>query len=118
MRRAPAGVTVGDFEDSPGCRFHRSHLQLLTGQFDASWAGCEARRKISLLLIIHADFGQPVWHGNQEIAGKTLLIYADEGLGDAIQFARWHDDERTRAENVIPAGAAPTGSRDRVRCAS
>ena len=86
--------------DSPRCKFHRSHLQLLTGQFDAGWAGREARRKIPLP-IIQADFHQPVWHGNQEIAGKTLLIYADEGFGDAIQFARYVPLVAARGARVI-----------------
>jgi hypothetical protein len=34
------------------------------------------------------DFGQPVWRG-EEIAGKTILVHAEQGLGDALQFVRY-----------------------------
>src|SRR5262249_29585781 len=30
-----------------------------------------------------------MWLGNEPIAGKTILIYQDEGLGDVIQYARY-----------------------------
>ena len=30
-----------------------------------------------------------MWLGQSSIAGKTILIYADEGMGDAIQLARY-----------------------------
>jgi tetratricopeptide (TPR) repeat protein len=75
--------------DSARCKYHRSHLQLLMGQFEAGWAGREARWNASGLPIVRVDFRQPVWLGNEEIAGKTLLVYSEEGLGDAIQFAQY-----------------------------
>ena len=30
-----------------------------------------------------------MWLGQEPIAGKTILIFQDEGLGDVIQFARY-----------------------------
>jgi hypothetical protein len=35
------------------------------------------------------DRSQTLWLGDQPIQGKTILIHSDEGLGDAIQFARY-----------------------------
>ncbi len=65
-----------------------SLLHLLTGNFEAGWAGREARwtkaEKVS-----YPKFGQPMWLGGEEIKGKTLLIHVDEGLGDTIQFVRY-----------------------------
>ena len=34
-------------------------------------------------------FSKPTWHGNISILGKTILIYTEQGLGDAIQFCRY-----------------------------
>ena len=64
-------------------------LQLLRGNFEAGWAGREARWKAPELSIARYDFLQPMWLGGEPIAGKTILIYQDEGLGDAIQFVRY-----------------------------
>jgi tetratricopeptide (TPR) repeat protein len=87
--------------DSAKCKYYRSHMQLSLGQFEAGWAGREARWKVSGLPIIHPDFHQPVWLGNDEIAGKTILVYSDEGLGDAIQFARYVPLAAARGARVI-----------------
>jgi tetratricopeptide (TPR) repeat protein len=32
---------------------------------------------------------RPIWLGKPSIAGKTLLIYLEQGLGDVIQFCRY-----------------------------
>lgn len=64
-------------------------LHLLLGNFQAGWAGREARWKVPELSMARYDFPQPMWLGGEPIAGKTILIYQDEGLGDAIQFVRY-----------------------------
>ena len=65
-------------------------LQLLAGNFEAGWAGREARWKVQTgVSVARYDFAQPMWLGKQPIHGKTILIYQDEGLGDVIQFARY-----------------------------
>ncbi len=88
--------------DSARCKFSRSHMQLLMGQFEAGWIGREARWNVSSLpMIVRADFRQPVWRGHEEIAGKTVLVYSDEGLGDAIQFARYVPLVAARGAHVI-----------------
>lgn len=64
-------------------------LQLLTGNFEAGWAGREARWKIPALSAYYPKLSQPMWLGKEPIEGKTILINVDEGLGDTIQFARY-----------------------------
>jgi Tfp pilus assembly protein PilF len=64
-------------------------LQLLTGDFERGWAGREARWTASPLGLADLGFAQPLWRGEQPIAGKTIFLYCDEGLGDSIQFARY-----------------------------
>ncbi|GLH77676.1 hypothetical protein SSBR45G_25840 [Bradyrhizobium sp. SSBR45G] len=63
-----------------------AHLNLLLGNFDAGWAGREARWHLP---SSYPRFQQPMWQGHPDIAGKTIVIAADEGLGDTIQFARY-----------------------------
>jgi tetratricopeptide (TPR) repeat protein len=64
-------------------------LQMLTGNFEAGWAGREARWRMPALSARYPRISQPMWLGAESIAGKTLLVYADEGIGDAIQFSRY-----------------------------
>jgi tetratricopeptide (TPR) repeat protein len=63
-------------------------LQMLTGDFEAGWAGREARWT-KAEPFPYPKFSQPMWLGEGTIDGKTILIHVDEGLGDTIQFARY-----------------------------
>jgi tetratricopeptide (TPR) repeat protein len=64
-------------------------LQLATGNFKAGWAGRELRWKLPSLSPGYPKLARPMWLGAEPIAGKTLLVISDEGLGDAIQFVRY-----------------------------
>ncbi|MGO8913941.1 MAG: tetratricopeptide repeat protein [Bradyrhizobium sp.] len=64
-------------------------LEMLTGNFEAGWAGREARWKIPALSHHYPKYSKPMWLGREPIDGKTILINIDEGLGDTIQFARY-----------------------------
>src|ERR1700744_3441957 len=61
---------------------------MLTGDFERGWAGREARWRRANPGI-YPKFSEPRWLGEPDIAGKTIVICADEGLGDTIQFARY-----------------------------
>src|SRR5262249_7376609 len=93
--------------DSAQHKFSRSVLQLVTGQFEAGWEGFEARREISGHSVADAEFRKPIWLGREEIAGKTLLVYSDEGLGDAIQFARYLPLVSARGARVVLVAPDP-----------
>jgi tetratricopeptide (TPR) repeat protein len=66
-------------------------VQLLSGDLEAGWPGREARWQIPSLAGTagYPKFPQPRWLGEEDIAGKTILVCADEGLGDTIQFVRY-----------------------------
>ncbi len=84
-----------------------SFVQLLTGNFEAGWAGREARWKAQARAeTSYPDFTEPRWRG-EPITGKTLLIYAEEGLGDAIQFARYVPMVAARGARIILVVGAP-----------
>ncbi len=75
--------------DNTEADFYASLVRLLTGNFEAGWAGREARSKVPGLAIARFGFSQPMWLGKDSIDGKTIVIHTDEGLGDSIQFARY-----------------------------
>ncbi|HEY1980883.1 MAG TPA: tetratricopeptide repeat protein [Xanthobacteraceae bacterium] len=61
-------------------------LHLLRGDFAAGWAKYEARWHVGDMPP--RDFTQPQWRG-EPIAGKTILLHAEQGFGDTIQFLRY-----------------------------
>jgi tetratricopeptide (TPR) repeat protein len=76
-------------------------LQLLTGNFADGWRGREVRFKVPGLPVTRYNFAQPLWLGETSLAGKTILIHADEGIGDTIQFARYVPMVAARGARVI-----------------
>jgi tetratricopeptide (TPR) repeat protein len=77
-------------------------LQMMSGNFEAGWAGREVRWK-TLLPGDAPRLSRPIWLGDESITGKTILLHSDEGLGDAIQFARYVPMVAARGARVILA---------------
>jgi Flp pilus assembly protein TadD len=70
----------------PAARYNHALLMLLLGRFERAWPGWEERFRAGATL--DRDFTKPRWHG-EPLAGRTLLIHAEQGLGDTIQFCRY-----------------------------
>jgi tetratricopeptide (TPR) repeat protein len=86
---------------------HIEHIHLLTGNFEAGWAKREVQWKAAVLPSYYPNFSGPIWLGEEPIEGKTLLVYADEGLGDTIHFARYVPMVAARGARVILVVDAP-----------
>jgi len=76
-------------------------LHLLTGNFIDGWQAAEARWQSQARSRTYPNFSEPRWRGEEPIKGKTVLVYADEGLGDTIQFARYLPMIVARGARVI-----------------
>lgn len=75
--------------DDPAARFGLAFLHLLLGEFATGWPLYEARFEVPALGNPARHFSAPRWNGSQPLAGKTLLVHAEQGLGDVIQFCRY-----------------------------
>src|SRR5580704_5324713 len=73
---------------------------LLVGRFEQGWRQFEWRKKLKAPLGLRL-FTQPVWLGAEDIAGKTLFIYWEQGLGDTIQFCRYAKLAQARGAKVV-----------------
>lgn len=69
--------------------WNESLCRLLTGDFERGWREYEWRGRNDRLNPWKRDFSQPPWLGGQPIAGRTILLHAEQGLGDTIQFCRY-----------------------------
>lgn len=76
--------------DAVNGHWNRSLLLLLAGQFTAGWQEYEWRQHSDdwLRQMWPGEFSQPRWKG-EPLNGRTILVYAEQGFGDTIQFGRY-----------------------------
>jgi tetratricopeptide (TPR) repeat protein len=92
--------------DAPQPVFIESLVHLAMGDLERGWPAYEARLRIPELINPN-NFGQPVWNGQSAIAGKTILLHAEQGLGDTILFARFTEPVVEKGARVILAIQKP-----------
>lgn len=68
--------------------FNLSQCLLLQGEFAEGWREHEWRGRTEALAGQERSFTAPLWQG-KTLAGKTILLHAEQGLGDTLQFARY-----------------------------
>lgn len=78
-----------------------SECLLLAGEYQRGWREYEWRWRTTMIAPLVRNYPQPAWQGGQDVAGKTVLIYAEQGLGDCLQFARYVKYVRARGAQVI-----------------
>lgn len=68
---------------------NKSFLSLLIGDLDTGWKLYEWRWKVEEYKKNIKNISQPLWLGDENIHNKTILLHAEQGLGDTIQFCRY-----------------------------
>jgi tetratricopeptide (TPR) repeat protein len=63
-------------------------ILLLKGEFPEGWREFEWRWRTAEFRARRRSFTQPLWDGSK-LHGKRILLHAEGGLGDAIQFIRY-----------------------------
>ena len=71
---------------------------LLAGDWQRGWPEYQWRWQTKNLAP--RGFAQPLWNG-ESLAGKTILLHAEQGLGDTIQFVRFAPIVKQHGGTVI-----------------
>jgi hypothetical protein len=68
--------------------YNRALVHLLMGRFDIGWRDYEGRRN-TRQTVGNRSWGKPLWFGETDISGKTILVDWEQGFGDVIQMCRY-----------------------------
>jgi len=80
--------------------WNKSLLKIVTGDYLEGWRLYEWRWQ-ALQGAQLRNYAQPLWLGDSPVAGKSILIYPEQGLGDFIQFCRYASHLEALGANVI-----------------
>jgi tetratricopeptide (TPR) repeat protein len=89
--------------DLASAYFNRALVHLLCGEFAVGWVDYEWRWNNERIALTKEKrrFPQTRWAGNEAIAGKTILVYSEQGFGDTLQFCRYVPALAALGANVI-----------------
>jgi hypothetical protein len=73
-------------------------LRLLRGDFEGGWQDYEQRWAQPNVIL--RSFHEPRWDGSP-LEGKSIFVYAEQGLGDTIQFIRYLPLIKERGGTVL-----------------
>jgi tetratricopeptide (TPR) repeat protein len=114
------GQALWDWPESPEAHFFHGNLLLTEGKMLEGWKEFEYRSRCSF--GTPRSFALPRWDGSP-LDGRTLLVHAEYGFGDMMQFIRYDPMVRGAARGgrvlvevhprIIPLFAA-SGYRDLV----
>src|SRR3974390_1100314 len=74
-----------DFADA---LYNRGLIRLLVGQYKDGWADHEWRWETTFFPSKRPKINVPIWQG-EDLSGRHLLVFSEQGLGDVIQFTRY-----------------------------
>jgi tetratricopeptide (TPR) repeat protein len=79
------------YPEDPDLRWGRATVRLQSGNLEGGWADHEMRylAPTAGLKSVPPDYGVPTWTGAEDLRGRSILVLAELGLGDCLQFVRY-----------------------------
>jgi tetratricopeptide (TPR) repeat protein len=81
--------------------WNQSLALLMKGDLANGWPLFEWRWKSEKTGLTMPSFSKPLWLGQEPLQDKTILLHAEQGLGDIIQFCRYAALVKGRGARVI-----------------
>lgn len=91
---------VADSTDVADARVNRGMVRLLQGRLKEGWDDYEMRYKRRWARIVRRSFPFPKWQG-EDLSGKTLLLWGEQGLGEAILCSSLIPEISAEANSVV-----------------
>jgi tetratricopeptide (TPR) repeat protein len=79
----------------------RAFVYLRQGDFKRGWPEYEWRWRDPASKDARHDLSAPRWSGAEELNGKTILLHAEQGFGDTLQFSRFVEPIAARGAKVL-----------------
>jgi len=89
----------------PSGHFGLAEAALLTGDLARGWEAYEWRFRMEGVPPLTPGLDLPIWDGAPLSEGRLLLV-ADQGFGDCLQFARFIPWARARCPDLVIAASA------------
>jgi hypothetical protein len=90
------------FPDDADFHWNAAIAYLMTGRFDEGWREHEwrwqAQASRAKHLLVNDD---RQWTGEEDLSGKTVLLFAEQGFGDSFQMLRYVPIVAERAKRVL-----------------
>ena len=93
--------------DDAEAHWNEALARLSVGDYELGWEKYEWRWRNPALGIPTRDTRRPPWLGAEDVSGKTVLLHAEQGFGDAIQLVRYAPLVAARGARVVLACAEP-----------
>ncbi len=84
----------------PSAQANMAFALLQQGQYAEGWVAYESRWNCAESTPRRAQLTMPEWNG-ESLAGKSLLIHAEQGLGDEIMFANCYQELCAEAKRIV-----------------
>jgi len=70
-------------------QWNKSHVLLTLGRYEEGFRLYETRWNNPQVELKNRKFASKLWLGQEHLSGKTILLYAEGGFGDTVQFIRY-----------------------------